>query len=96
MADGAESGRKSKKVATTGQRLVATTARKPMAGGPKGYEPRPAFLDYKDVAGLKKFVTGQGKLMSRKRSGLSAVGQRALATAVKRARFMGLLPYVGE
>ena len=98
MADAAANGttRKSKKVSATGQRLVATTARKPMAGGPKGYEPRPAFLDYKDVGGLKKFVTGQGKLMSRKRTGLSAVGQRALANAVKRARFMALLPYVGE
>ena len=34
--------------------------------------------------------------MSRKRTGLSAAAQRALATAVKRARFMALLPYVGE
>ena len=45
---------------------------------------------------LKKLMTGQGKLFSRKRSGLCAAYQRAVATAVKRARFMGLLPYVGE
>jgi small subunit ribosomal protein S18 len=58
--------------------------------------PRPAFVDYKDVQGLKKLTTGQGKLYSRKRSGNCAPFQRAVATAVKRARFMALLPYVGE
>ena len=58
--------------------------------------PRPAFVDYKDVTNLKKLVTGQGKLSSRKRSGLCATYQRAAANAVKRARFMGLLPFVGE
>jgi small subunit ribosomal protein S18 len=58
--------------------------------------PRPAFVDYKDVGSLKKLVTNQGKLFSRKRSGLCATYQRAVSLAVKRARFMGLLPYVGE
>ena len=58
--------------------------------------PRPAFVDYKDVQGLKKLCTGQGKLFSRKRSGNCAAFQRAVKDAVKRARFMGLLPYVGE
>jgi small subunit ribosomal protein S18 len=58
--------------------------------------PRPAFVDYKDVTNLKKLITSQGKLFSRKRSGLCAAFQRATADAVKRARFMGLLPYVGE
>jgi small subunit ribosomal protein S18 len=58
--------------------------------------PRPAFADYKDVSSMKKLVTSQGKLFSRKRSGLCAAYQRAIGTAVKRARFMGLLPYVGE
>ena len=58
--------------------------------------PRPAFVDYKDVPALKKLVTSQGKLFSRKRSGLCAAYQRAAADAVKRARFMGLLPFVGE
>jgi len=58
--------------------------------------PRPSFVDYKDVNSLKKLVTSQGKLFSRKRSGLCAVFQRASSLAVKRARFMGLLPYVGE
>src|SRR5262249_48952399 len=58
--------------------------------------PRPAFVDYKDVQGLKKMCTSQGKLFSRKRSGNCAAFQRAVKDAIKRARFMALLPYVGE
>ena len=51
-------------------------------------------LDYKDVDTLKKFVNPHGKIMPRRRTGLSAANQRALAEAVKRARFMALLPYI--
>ena len=51
-------------------------------------------VDYKDVETLKKFLNPHGKIMPRRRTGLSASAQRALATAVKRARFMALLPYV--
>lgn len=51
-------------------------------------------LDYKDVETLKKFLNPHGKIMPRRRSGLSAANQRALAQAVKRARFMALLPYI--
>ena len=58
--------------------------------------PRPAFVDYKDVVSLKKLVSGQNKQFSRKRSGLCAPYQRAAAAAVKRARFIGLMAYVGE
>ena len=58
--------------------------------------PRPAFVDYKDVATLKKLTTSLGKLMSRKRSGNCAAFQRAVKDAVKRARFLALLPYAGE
>jgi small subunit ribosomal protein S18 len=58
--------------------------------------PRPAFVDYKDVQGLKKMCTSQGKLFSRKRSGNCAAFQRAVKDAIKRARFMGLMPFVGE
>ncbi|MDE2188589.1 MAG: 30S ribosomal protein S18 [Patescibacteria group bacterium] len=52
------------------------------------------FIDYKDTDILKKFINPYGRLMSRRRTGVSARYQRQLATAVKRARFMGLLPYV--
>ncbi|HVU80343.1 MAG TPA: 30S ribosomal protein S18 [Candidatus Paceibacterota bacterium] len=51
-------------------------------------------LDYKDVETLKKFLNPHGKIMSHRRTGLSASAQRSLATAVKRARFMALLPFI--
>ena len=51
--------------------------------------------DYKDVAGLSKLTTQQGKLYSRKRSGNCAEHQRSCKRAVKRARFLALMPYVG-
>src|SRR4051794_40750341 len=58
--------------------------------------PRPAYVDYKDVGLLKKLCTNQSKMFSRKRSGNCAAFQRASSDAIKRARFMALLPYVGE
>lgn len=54
------------------------------------------YVDYKDVQALKKLCTSQGKLFSRKRSGNCARHQRQVKRAVKLARFMALLPYVGE
>lgn len=51
-------------------------------------------LDYKDVDLLKQFINPHGRMMSRRRAELTARQQRAVETAVKRARFMGLLPYV--
>ncbi len=51
-------------------------------------------IDYKDVETLKKFINPHGKIMARRRTGLSAANQRALAEAVKRARFMALIPYI--
>jgi small subunit ribosomal protein S18 len=53
-------------------------------------------IDYKDVPALQKLTTSQGKLFSRKRSGNCARCQRLARTAIKRARFLGLMPYVGE
>ena len=52
-------------------------------------------IDYKDVATLQKLTTQQGKLFGRKRSGNCAKHQRQAKEAVKRARFLALLPYVG-
>lgn len=52
-------------------------------------------IDYKDVPTLQKLTTQQGKLFSRKRSGNCAGCQRDLRRAIKRARFIGLMPYVG-
>ena len=52
-------------------------------------------VDYKDVASLSKLTTQQGKLYSRKRSGNCAGHQRSCRRAIKRARFLALMPYVG-
>ncbi len=51
-------------------------------------------IDYKDAYFLRKFLNSQGKMYPPKRYGLSAKEQRGLAQAIKRARFMGLIPYV--
>lgn len=52
------------------------------------------FVDYKDTESLKKLLSANGKILSRKRTGASAMEQRMLTRAVKRARYMALLPYV--
>ena len=54
------------------------------------------FVDWKDIQTLQRLSTGQGKILGRKRSGSSARFQRKVKTAIKRARYMGLLPYVGS
>jgi small subunit ribosomal protein S18 len=53
-------------------------------------------LDYKNVAYLARFIGPTGKIVSRRRSGFSGQNQRRLALAIKNARLMGLLPYVGR
>ncbi|MFZ2205725.1 MAG: 30S ribosomal protein S18 [Minisyncoccia bacterium] len=53
-------------------------------------------IDYKDIEILKKFLNPNGKITSHKRSGVTSKNQRALTVAVKRARFMGLLPFVAK
>lgn len=52
-------------------------------------------IDYKNVDLLVRFLTPQGKLFSRKRSGNSQAAQQRLKAAVKQARQMALIPYVG-
>ncbi len=61
-----------------------------------GQRPRPVYVDYKDVELLKKLTNRQGKVIGRRKSGCSAVSQHAVTLAIKRARFMALIPYVGE
>ena len=53
-------------------------------------------IDYKDVDLLKKFLNPHARIISRKKTGVTAKNQRNLALAVKRARFMGLLPFVSR
>jgi len=51
-------------------------------------------VDYKDIGTLTKLTTQQGKIFSRKRSGNCARHQRSSMRAIKRARLLGLMPYV--
>jgi len=51
------------------------------------------FVDYKDVALLRKFMSDRGKIRSRRVTGLNPRRQREVATAIKNAREMALLPY---
>ena len=52
------------------------------------------FVDYKDVAYLRLFTNPHAKMLSRKRTGMPANKQREIALAIKRARYMALLPYL--
>ena len=52
-----------------------------------------APIDYKDVALLRKFISDRGKIRARRVTGVSVQEQRLIATAVKNAREMALLPY---
>ncbi len=50
-------------------------------------------IDYKDIATLKNFITETGKIVPSRITGTKARYQRQLATAIKRARYLALLPY---
>jgi small subunit ribosomal protein S18 len=52
------------------------------------------FVDYKDIPYLRQFMNPHAKILGKKRTGTSASRQRELALAIKRARYMGLLPYL--
>lgn len=60
-----------------------------------GVRPRPMFIDYKDLDLLSKLVNRHGRIVSRRKTGCHAASQHAVAKAIKRARFMALMPYVG-
>lgn len=53
-------------------------------------------IDYKDTEILKKFLNPHARIIGKKRTDVCATNQRKLASAVKRARFMALLPYVAR
>ncbi len=56
----------------------------------------PDYVDWKDTDYLRRFVPERGKIMPRRISGLGAKDQRRIAKAIKRARSMALLPFVGD
>lgn len=53
-------------------------------------------IDYKDIDLLKRFLAPSAKMLPRRRTDVTSKNQRKLALAIKRARFMGLLPYVAK
>jgi small subunit ribosomal protein S18 len=90
--------------APSGERGERSERRGP--GGPRGRFQRRRFcafcvekiekIDYKDVSMLRRFISDQGQIDSRRRSGTCARHQRRLTLAVKRARILALLPYTAE
>jgi small subunit ribosomal protein S18 len=61
-----------------------------------GKRPRPMYVDYKDLDLLTKLTNRHGRIVSRRKTGCTAASQHAVSRAIKRARFMALLPYVAE
>jgi small subunit ribosomal protein S18 len=61
-----------------------------------GIRPRPMYVDYKDVDLLARLTNRQGRIVSRRKTGCGAASQHAVTQAIKRARFMALLPYVAD
>ncbi len=53
-------------------------------------------IDYKDIATLKNYITETGKIVPSRITGTKSNYQRQLATAVKRARYLALLPYTDQ
>ncbi len=54
------------------------------------------YIDYKDIKILQRYISEQGKIIPKRVTGTSAKYQRQLAKAIKRARHLALLPYVGD
>jgi len=57
---------------------------------------RDLYIDFKDIKKISRFLTEQGKIIPRRTSGNCARSQRQLASAVKRARHLALIPYVSD
>ena len=62
---------------------------------PLSYDGAPK-VDYKDVKLLKRFISDRGKILPSRITSVSAKKQRELSIAIKRARFLGLLPYINK
>ncbi len=60
----------------------------------RGVQVKLEEIDYKNVALLQRLTSAQGKLFSRKRTGLNAEAQRKVAVALKHARHMALMPFI--
>ena len=86
------------------QRNRRPTRRRDRKGGPSSGRRKPCpyckdkiqHVDYKDVDGLRRFISEKGKIRSRRITGACRRHQNQIARAVKRARELALLPYVAE
>jgi small subunit ribosomal protein S18 len=67
-----------------------------MMNGKRFKKDAPAFFDYKDVKTLQHYINVYGQIEPISKTGLSAKQQRQLATAIKRARHLALLPFVSN
>ena len=88
----------------SGQQRRQSSGRR--GGGGRRYRGRPrvcqfcvdkvTYIDYKNVDGLRRYVTDRGKIRPRRQTGTCSKHQRGLATAIKRARHLALLPFTTE
>ena len=77
---------------------------RPMRGGPRKARRKVCSfcvdkvecIDYKDVARLRRFISERAKILPRRVTGTCAFHQRALTTAIKRARYVALIPYTAD
>ncbi len=53
-------------------------------------------IDYKDIDTLARFINQNARILARRKTGVTSTQQREIAQAIKRARYMGLLPYVAR
>jgi len=54
------------------------------------------YVDYKDIDFLRRLTNRHGRIVGRRKNGCSAASQHAVTQAIKRARFMALMPYVSD
>lgn len=80
--------------------MMTTRRRAPAEGGFKKRKKCPFVaagikkIDYKDIDSLSQFITEKGKILPRRITGVSHYNQKQLTQAIKRARYMALLPFV--
>jgi small subunit ribosomal protein S18 len=72
--------------------VIAIVQKKPRSK----YPLRKETIDYKNIALLTKFISPQGKILSKRTNGLNAKQQRNVAKAVKNARILGFLPFINK
>ena len=83
--------------------MAERTERDNRRGGRKGRKKVGAFcvdkvdvIDYKDIARLRRFISERAKILPRRGTGTCAHHQRELTVAIKRARYLSLLPYTSD